>query len=1597
MKKISLFRVKRCQSKRVRFVTSSNDVKPPDQHRYKTRSLPSHNRLFWNPISSINESIAQMIKDTTSAGVKTGLAVLLFFCAGISPAVVAVDRYQSSVFEDEIIDCYARMAAASYNDIPDLKNRITCDSRNFSSDNNHLYNMTWHYTDFVEIFHELDNDQVQIHGQPIVDLYARCDDECDSEDATVQELVFAFRGTQNDLDLDLDTNSVKNALVPISHESGGIVVGPSDNQYTLKNPITLFEEGNVTLKNHVENGIEIVAFNRKPYGPFDPQQVPALDEEGSLWSGYQSALDPNEFKLPSGFKERADSNWTFLKQKLDVAMDWVQKKSHRRLYVRTTGHSLGGAQASIMALYALMYMEEVRQREHLSDDVYSVEAFSFTPPRTMPMQMAKLTQALLRHPHLAQKFKMHIFSNDTDPIGRAPHTLFNNWRDNVYHPVPENFVAGPHENGDFFGDDKKHYIAHVKHASAYDAYLTIGLDPNGPEVETVYHSLGATTKSARNQNNDLLTTEWRKLFPMPPKLIDVLWPVWFNGWSVSNKDKTIESAFVDRAHGITQFFKGHWSDQGTPTQRYYTTRMMDAAHDCEEYQTEGVCGDYFGKSIVTYEAERLGDQNLPRIADWQRVEGNVSFQKRGTYLIRSASNTSLCLTADFDSTGKVTFQPCASGAALLHQLVEVDGSGMLRFPYSTVFNGDDQKCLKNLSNGLKAASCLNSALGNNKKWKAKLDKRGFAKIISLDNTSRCLSGGGGVHLKGQSLSVAGCIDNQSGSAAIASQAFLIEPAVQHYASRDVTNNVVALASKAKNDLSCLKADLQKVGNDVTHPAETSECEFLLGAKWLTKTFEKQHAVRFLPSYGGYYMVQGQHRKKNEDGSEEMKFYCFVPEYVGNGRRVMVQPEGCPFISGDKKLVMPIMTPSGSLMLFVNPNRQGQKYNAKQFCWDSPEMTDKIRNAGTNPNRGVIKLRDCSYNRNQFADGKPSNVEWYAGRSFTDYSFREEFGATAGHKTWVHLEVADLINYGTNGTRGGDHCAAPTPAGSTTVPLGQSANGEPSFETNIYQELGFETMHYIHPVKPVGNASYNIIDKYGPLTVTPKTEIIVTPSGASSNCNHNRVLHQTIEYGVRDEFGNQAEGTIEHYMTDNLAYGKPASQSSKFGTTGLSNARKAVDGIKSPDYGQLSVASTAENDVDPWWEVNLQTLSKVRNVRLYNYALTGTGDSALPKEVLTSFTVEALSPSRRVIERISYGGVVNDYIDLPMTADGVMFVRVTLPHEGMLQLNEVEVAGWIDDTRGVNENVSLNKPVTQSSNWGNHPASRAVDGYLNNYTHTTLESEAWWKVSLEGVHAVKEVNVFNRTDCCKDRLKDFKIILHHANGDLTPFNPYKGYDEERVDDVYSFKFGEDAFTDIVAVTVQLEGTNYLSLADVQVLGEKLGPLPPVSKQTNPSSSGGGDMVYLDRHQLSCGARGISQFQLKRQGADEIYYGYECSQTASNELSGTYQSTTFSSDGGGDTRYLDRHALNCNNRPIHDIELLRNNEHDEVRYRYLCGSQKLFNVKTYNTPWDEFSEKSWYLDRHNVECPSNQVLSFVKLRTHWGNNRMRYKFKCGSPFK
>lgn len=80
------------------------------------------------------------------------------------------------------------------------------------------------------------------------------------------------------------------------------------------------------------------------------------------------------------------------------------------------------------------------------------------------------------------------------------------------------------------------------------------------------------------------------------------------------------------------------------------------------------------------------------------------------------------------------------------------------------------------------------------------------------------------------------------------------------------------------------------------------------------------------------------------------------------------------------------------------------------------------------------------------------------------------------------------------------------------------------------------------------------------------------------------------------------------------------------------------------------------------------------------------------------------------------------------------------------------------------NVALGKPATQKSTGYDAPASLAVDGDTNgsfqsgSVTHTAEpESEAWWQVDLGESHTVDSVDIWNRTDCCSDRLKDYWVL------------------------------------------------------------------------------------------------------------------------------------------------------------------------------------------------------------------------------------------------
>jgi len=134
--------------------------------------------------------------------------------------------------------------------------------------------------------------------------------------------------------------------------------------------------------------------------------------------------------------------------------------------------------------------------------------------------------------------------------------------------------------------------------------------------------------------------------------------------------------------------------------------------------------------------------------------------------------------------------------------------------------------------------------------------------------------------------------------------------------------------------------------------------------------------------------------------------------------------------------------------------------------------------------------------------------------------------------------------------------------------------------------------------------------------------------------------------------------------------------------------------------------------------------------------------------------------------------------------------------------------------GVNgANVALEKSATQSSTVLSGFASKAVDGNTSgawndgSMTHTChlLDNDPWWEVDLEETYVISSIVVYNRIDCCGERLSDFSVTINSV--------PEWTYTHTGIPDYQTHiavpnKVGSK-------VKVSIPGTENLSLAEVEV--------------------------------------------------------------------------------------------------------------------------------------------------------------------------------------
>jgi hypothetical protein len=162
------------------------------------------------------------------------------------------------------------------------------------------------------------------------------------------------------------------------------------------------------------------------------------------------------------------------------------------------------------------------------------------------------------------------------------------------------------------------------------------------------------------------------------------------------------------------------------------------------------------------------------------------------------------------------------------------------------------------------------------------------------------------------------------------------------------------------------------------------------------------------------------------------------------------------------------------------------------------------------------------------------------------------------------------------------------------------------------------------------------------------------------------------------------------------------------------------------------------------------------------------------------------------------------------------------------------------------------------------------------------------------------------------------------------------------------------------------------------------------QTPANDWGGGNMIFLDRHTLDCGDDGLNQFRLGRPTDTQIQYKYKCLDGI-NSPANINKDTGSNDWGGGNTIFLDRHNVNCDKNPIAKFRLVRPEGHT-IRYDYTCNSKQVSGAcRDVNTGWNQESNMNIYLDRHDVKCDTGEVITQFKLNRD-GQGKFRYDYKC-----
>ena len=244
--------------------------------------------------------------------------------------------------------------------------------------------------------------------------------------------------------------------------------------------------------------------------------------------------------------------------------------------------------------------------------------------------------------------------------------------------------------------------------------------------------------------------------------------------------------------------------------------------------------------------------------------------------------------------------------------------------------------------------------------------------------------------------------------------------------------------------------------------------------------------------------------------------------------------------------------------------------------------------------------------------------------------------------------------------------------------------------------------------------------------------------------------------------------------ENLALNTAAMMSRQLASATV--AANGNDGVVGQEEDQMAYAQA---DRHPWWQVDLGANYRIERIVVDNYnrnqpvlnRMNGARVfiSQYPIETQDLSVLEKM-PSIRTLNL--QGGHKTYDLGVPDGTYG-RYVRIQARSNEYLNFAELSVLSRNPAGKASAENLAAGKSVSASSSYPDNPPERGVDNWMGGLFHSTEEYRPWWEVDLGGHYPIELVRIFNRTDCCFDRLSDVRVTA--SNYPFSRMDDFAFYD------------------------------------------------------------------------------------------------------------------------------------------------------------------------------------------------------------------------------